>query len=121
MKRIIALFLLALFGLIACSACSGSGELNIEDNIVGKWVASGTDDPFNTYEFFADGTGTVSTPNGSLSLDLTYELTEDGTLRFYVDGIVLNVMTDVSMPDADRLTFKPDGADEAASLQRVDE
>lgn len=118
MKRIITLLLLAHFGLITCS---GSGQLNIEDNIVGKWVASGTDDPFNTYEFFADGTGTVSTPNGSLSLDVTYELTEDGTLRFSVDGIVINVMTDVSMSNADRFTFKPDGTDEVISLQRVGE
>jgi len=116
-KRIIALLLLIIFGLVACGESSG---FSIEDNIVGKWVASGTDEAFNTYEFFADGTGTVSTPNGSLSIDVTYEFTEDGTLRLSVDGIE-NVMTNVSMPDADRLTFKPEGTDEVINLHRVDE
>lgn len=114
MKRFIVLLLLIIFGLAAC------GGSNIEDDIVGKWVASGTEEAFNTYEFFADGTGFLSTPNGSLSVDITYEFTDGTTMLFSVDGNDA-VTVNVSMPDENRLTFELEGADVVINLRRVEE
>ena len=114
MKRFVILLLIITFAVVAC------GGSSIEDDIVGKWVASGTEEAFNTYEFFADGTGFLSTPDGSLSVDITYEFTDDSTMLFAANGND-SVTINVFMTDENRLTFEPEGADVVINLRRAEE
>lgn len=114
MKRITILLLLITLAMVAC------GGPSIEEDIVGKWTASGTDEVFNTYEFFEDGTGFLSTPDGSISVDMTYEFTDSSTMLLSVENNEA-VTVNVSMPDEDRLTFEPATTDDVINLRRVEE
>lgn len=114
MKRV--LFLLVVLSLVL-AACGGP---SVEEAIVGKWTAAGTDEVFNTYEFFEDGTGFLSSPDGSFAIDFTWEFSDDSTMLFNVDDRG-QVSVEVTMPDEDRLTFAPETSEETINLRRAEE
>lgn len=114
MKR---LFIFSIITLLALAACGGQ---SIEQAIVGKWVASGTDEAFNTYEFFDDGTGLLSTADGSFNVDFTYSFTGEDAMLMNVDDRG-DVSVQLTMPDEGRLTFRPETSNEPINLRLAEE
>ncbi len=107
MKKVLALALVVVMGLMLCACGSNS--------VVGKWVFGGT-----SYEFKDDNTVSISL-NGALNFDGTYEvdgdkitvevsgLTGDKTeeLTYSIDGDSLTLEGDVTLTGADTtITFE---------------